>query len=151
MKCAERRLTVQAAASRARHPRQKQHSLLAPLDPPVTLLLNIRGAWASFLIWILFYPKCAAYQLTRLWLLNCGGLGLRVEYVCGRGCVVPWVGSAVRRTLVPSRLSSAVSTDEYSGGEAAGEKTEQNDDDNTKSQEVSEDGFHTCCSHLLQD
>lgn len=64
-----------------------------------------------------------------------------MEYVCGRGCVVPGVGSAVRLTQVPRWLSSADSTDEYSGGEAAGEKTEQNDDDNTKSQEVSEDVF----------
>lgn len=94
--------------------------------------------------------KCAAYQLTRLWLLNCGGLALRVECVCGRGCVAPWVGWAGRWTLVPSRQSSAISADEYSSGEAAGEKTEQNDDDNSKSQEVSEDSFHTC-AHLLKD
>lgn len=32
--------------------------------------------------------------------------------------------------------SSALSSDEYSSSEAAGEKTEQNDDDNIKSQEV---------------
>lgn len=35
-----------------------------------------------------------------------------------------------------SELSCALSADEYSSGEAAGEKTEQNDDDTVKSQEV---------------
>lgn len=79
-------------------------SLLASLHHPGTRLLSILRLHihgASFLIWVLFYPKCAPYQLTRPWLLNCGGLGLRVEYVCGRGCVVPGVGSAVRLTQVP--------------------------------------------------
>lgn len=39
--------------------------------------------------------------------------------------------------VASSGLSCALSADEYSGGEAAGEKTEQNDDDTVKSQEVS--------------
>lgn len=44
--------------------------------------------------------------------------------------------AAMRPTVVPGpEPSSAVSADEYSG-EAAGEKMEQNDDDNIKSQEV---------------
>lgn len=45
---------------------------------------------------------------------------------------------ATRLPGVPSsEPSCALSADEYSSGEAAGEKTEQNDDDTVKSQEVS--------------
>lgn len=40
-------------------------------------------------------------------------------------------------TVVPSsEWGSALSTDEYSSSEAAGDKTEQNDNDNIRSQEV---------------
>ena len=57
-----------------------------------------------------------------------------------------WAGMPVRLTVVPSpELSSAVSADEYSSGEAASEKTEQNDDDNMKSQEV-RDVLRSSCS-----
>lgn len=49
-----------------------------------------------------------------------------------------WMGVvAARLPGVPSsELGCALPTDEYSSGEAAGEKTEQNDDDTVKSQEV---------------
>lgn len=55
-----------------------------------------------------------------------------------------WAGVvAMQLAVVPGpELSSAVSADEYSSGEAAGEKAEQNDDDNIKSQEVG-DVFRT--------
>ena len=56
---------------------------------------------------------------------------------------------ATRLPGVPgSELSCALSADEYSGGEAAGEKTEQNDDDTVKSQEVSSQAvsFLSSCS-----
>lgn len=58
-----------------------------------------------------------------------------------------WAGVvAMWLTVVPSpEQSSAVSADEYSSGEAAGEKTEQNDDDNVKSQEVGDDFFVSSC------
>lgn len=43
---------------------------------------------------------------------------------------------ALRLSVGPAVTSSALSADESSSSEAAGEKTEQNDDDTVKSQEV---------------
>lgn len=61
-----------------------------------------------------------------------------------------WAGVvAMWLTQVPSpEQSSAVSADEYSSSEAAGEKTEQNDDDNVKSQEVGDVFFVSSCSDI---
>lgn len=49
----------------------------------------------------------------------------------------------------PAVMSSALSADESSSSEAAGEKTEQNDDDIVKSQEV-RDVFHICLFRFFQ-
>ena len=49
----------------------------------------------------------------------------------------------------PAVMSSALSADESSSSEAAGEKTEQNDDDIVKSQEV-RDVFRICLFRFFQ-
>lgn len=56
---------------------------------------------------------------------------------------------ALRRSVGPGVMSSALSADESSSSEAAGEKTEQNDDDIVKSQEV-RDVFIFVCSGFFK-
>lgn len=58
------------------------------------------------------------------------GLCLRMTWVTLVGVL------ALRLSVGPAVTSSALSADESSSSEAAGEKTEQNDDDTVKSQEV---------------